>query len=380
LQSEKKTFLKLCELLSLSDGQETHARANIIITNDHWDDILSLANRHRVSPAVWRALESRYGTAVVPDPIARSLGNVFKLNERRNKLILQQFTDAVALLNEHAIVPVALKTLVNMLETPTQELGIWTTRDIDLLVARADFFRAAERLEKHGYVPKTAFNSLMHSYPALYRPGELVGVDLHRDLGPQRMLVAAEEAFSKAKQAQYQGCAVKILVPTHRLLHLLYHDEIQDRRFELGRISLHQLLNFRYLVARYDEQIDWSEVKDRLRLAGFPSLLPSYCYMVEQLLGVKSANFPKVGWRGKLHYRRCIAQMDSRLLQSLMTTWETITPPAMSKKDIEYMAGNTSFIHRLKHRLAFVWDVWRRNGAGIFRKVKLLQRMRVQRR
>jgi hypothetical protein len=316
----------------------------------------------------------------VPGEVARSLGNLFKLNEQRDKLILQQFTNVVALLNEHAIVPVALKTLVNMLETPARELGMWTTRDIDLLVKRSDFFRAAELLENYGYVPKTAFNNLMHSYPALYRPGELVGVDLHRDLGPQRLLVTAEEAFNEAKQIQYQGCAVKILVPTHRLLHLLYHDEIQDRRFELGRISLHQLLNFGYLVRRYDQQINWSEVKNRLRSAGFPSLLPSYCYMAEQLLRVKSANFPKAGWRARLHYSRCIAQMDSRLLQSLMTIWETITPPAVSKKDIEYMAGNTRLIDRLRYRHAFVRDVWQRNGAGIFRKIKLLQRMRVQRR
>src|SRR5262249_31725425 len=156
-------------------------------------------------------------------------------------------------------------------------------------------------LEAHGYTRGAAFPGVLHSYPALSKAGELVSVDLHRDLGPQRSLLSAEEALAQAELVAGLPCRARVLTPTHRLLHLLFHDDIQDRRFELGRISLHQLINFAYLVEADDGRIDWKDLSRRLERAGHGSILPSYCHMAQRLLGVRSPKFPPAGWRAKLH-------------------------------------------------------------------------------
>ena len=148
LGSESKNFLGLCKLLSSSYGEPALEQFRPGIPSDRWGEILALANRHRVSPAMRQALKSGYATAAVPDAIARSLENVYRLNERRNMLIVRQFTEAAALLNRSGIFPAPLKTLVNMLESPADELGKWTTRDIDLLVTRSDFLKAGKLLEE----------------------------------------------------------------------------------------------------------------------------------------------------------------------------------------------------------------------------------------
>lgn len=379
LRSEAKAFAAVCSLLTRDGDDGSYSASAAAFTEQDWTTLLALAKRHRVAPAIWRSLHDRRATTSVPPPVQQALKNIHRLNERRNRIIRDQATGVASLLNADGIQPVLLKTVANILERPLSDIGMWITRDIDLLVERNDFLRAAAILEAHGYAARATFNGLLHSYPALSRVGELVSVDLHRDLGPQRSLLSAEEALAHAELVVGPPCRASVLLPTHRMLHLLFHDEIQDRRFELGRISLHQLINFAYLVETYDDRIDWTEISARLRRAGHGAILPSYCHMAERLLGIRSAKFPPAGWRAKLHYRRCMIHMSSPMLQSAMTTWETLTP-YMSQNRIEYMVGNRGLLFRIRHRLAYAWGVCRRNGYGIFRKIQSLRGMRVKRR
>ncbi|MGH7410375.1 MAG: nucleotidyltransferase family protein, partial [Candidatus Methylomirabilis sp.] len=248
MRSEARVFAAVCSLLTRDGDGGSYTANAAAFTEQDWGPILALAKRHRVAPAIWRSLRDRGAITAVPAPIQQALGNIYQLNERRNKAIRDQATRVASLLNAAGIQPVLLKTIATMSERSPTDIGMWITRDIDLLVERNDFLRAPTILGAHGYAPKKAFDTLLHSYPALFRAGELVSVDLHRDLGPQRNLLSAEEALAQSELVAGLPCRVSALVPTHRVLHLLFHDEIQDRRFELGRISLHQLINFAYLV------------------------------------------------------------------------------------------------------------------------------------
>jgi hypothetical protein len=378
LRSEAETFVILCDLLSNSESKPFPTTPNSLTEQD-WNGLLVLAKRHRVAPALWRSLDRSRTTGAMPNKVRESLKNIYLLNQRRNRIIRTQTLDVASILNAHGITPILLKTVANILESPPNDAATWITRDIDLLVQESEFLLAADILRVHGYSAGAEIYGVAHSYPALSKPGELVSVDLHRDLGPQRKLLSAGEAFARAEAPVGLQCDIKVLNPSDRIFHLLFHAEIQDRRYELGQISLHQLINFRYLVERFASRVDWEEIGVRFERARRSRILPSYCYMAEQLLGISRTEFPPINWRAKLHYQRCKVQLRSPFLQSAMAMWETLTPH-MSQMTIEYLAGDSGPLFRMQHRLSFALRAWRRNGFNLFRKIQQLQSFRVRRR
>jgi hypothetical protein len=347
------------------------------ITGREWELILATANRHRVSPALWANLVRNNVQAAVRQPIQSKLANIYELNKRRNRLIKREALEAVDWLNASGITPLMLKTAVNLLECSEANLGKWVTRDIDLLVDHASFFAAAQILETHGFRAKSPYNPQLHSYPALARAGNVVTIDLHRDIGPQRSMLPVGEALHDARAISEQP-RVLALSPTHRVVHLLYHGEIQDRRYELGNLSLHQLVNFETLLDKFGDQLDWGEVSTRLSRAGGAAVLPSYLYLANRLLSLDHPRWPRASLRARLHYVRCKAQMRSAILTWLVQIWGVITPQ-MSRSRIEYFVGDSGdVLSRTKYRIGYGWGFIHRNGLTIFGKIGKVRQLRMR--
>ena len=310
-------------------------------------------------------------------PVQSKLANIYELNKRRNRLIKREALEAAEWLNASGIVPLMLKTSVNLFESTENELGKWITRDIDLLVDQSSFFPAAQILENHGFRAKSAYNPQLHSYPALARAGNVVTVDLHRDIGPQRSMLPVEEALRDARVISEKP-RILALSPTQRMVHLLYHGEVQDRRYELANVALHQLVNFETLLHKFGDDIDWVEVSERLSRADGAAVLPSYLYLANRLLGLDHSRWPAASLRARLHYGRWHLQMRSPFLTWLVQIWGVITPQ-MSRSRIEYFAGDAGdFLSRTKYRLAFGWSLIQRNGLAIFGKIGKVRQLRMR--
>jgi hypothetical protein len=373
LHKDLWSFLQVCKLLR--DGVDTQAIA--ALTDGEWELILATANRHRVSPAIWANLVRNSVQSAVRQPIQTKLANIYELNTRRNRLIKREAAQAADWLNASGITPLMLKTSVNLLEAAESELGKWVTRDIDLLVDRDSFFPAAQILEHHGFRAKGDYNPQLHSYPALAKSGNVVTIDLHRDVGPQRNVLPVSEALRDARVLSEQP-KILALPPTQRMVHLLYHGEIQDRRHELANVSLHQLVNFETLLRRYGDEIDWADVSARLSRAGSAAVLPSYLYLANRLLGLEHSRWPAPSPRARLHYGRWNLQMRSAFLTWLVQTWGVITP-VMSRSRIEYFGGDAGdALSRTKYRLALGWTLIQRNGLTIFSKIAKVRQLRMR--
>jgi len=373
LHKDLWSFLQVCRLLR--DGLEAQTIA--ALTEGEWELVLAAANRHRVSPAIWANLVRNNVQTAVRPPIQSKLANIYELNKRRNRLIKREAAEAAEWLNASDITPLMLKTSVNLLEAAKSELGKWVTRDIDLLVDQPSFFPAAQILENHGFRAKCVYNSQLHSYPALARAGNVVTIDLHRDVGPQRSVLPVGEALRDARVLSEQP-KILALSPTQRMVHLLYHGEIQDRRYELANVSLHQLVNFETLLRRYGDEIDWAEVSARLSRASSQAILPSYLHLANRLLGLDHSRWPTAGVRARLHYTRWNLQMRSASLTWLVQIWGVITP-LMSRSRIEYFAGDSgNALSRAKFRLALGWNLIQRNGLTIFGKIAKVRQLRMR--
>ena len=366
------SFLQLCSLL-----REDLGRRKLTAMDPDWGGMITLANRHRVTPALWFNLRQKGLDDLAPAAIRSTLANIYNLNNQRNRVIKSEAAEAVERLVSSHIVPVLLKTVVNLFEAPKAEFGIWITRDIDLLVKHASLTHAATALISTGYKAATPFNPALHSYPALSKPGKVVSLDLHRDIGPQRTVLTVEEAMAGAWPLPGNSKAL-VLSPTHRMVHLLYHSELQDRRYELGKISLHQLMNFKYLTERFGHQIDWDEVQARLSNAGGHRILPAYCYTAEQLLGIRHRDWPPASARSRLHLKRCMVQMSFPMLERIVEIWGVVTPQ-MSRHRIEYTIGQgRGALFRLLHRTRLAYGFIQKNGVQIVGKIEKVRQLRTR--
>ena len=135
------SFLQLCSLL-----REDLGRRKLTARIPDWGGVITLANRHRVTPALWFNLRQKGLDDLAPAAIRSTLANIYNLNNQRNRVIKSEAAEAVERLVSSHIVPVLLKTVVNLFEAPKAELGIWITRDIDLLVKHASLTHAATAL------------------------------------------------------------------------------------------------------------------------------------------------------------------------------------------------------------------------------------------
>jgi putative nucleotidyltransferase-like protein len=367
-------FDRLCRLLCGAVDPESLLEICNRFTAPDWQAIVLLANRHRVTPALWRRLREA-GADHIVEPIARAkIYNVYKLNERRNTMIKAQITEAAEALNTNSIAPVLLKTAVKLVERPEDEIGSWVTRDIDMLVEPGCFSMAVETIKSLGYTTKRE-PRLDHSYPALYRPGSVVSIDLHKDIGPQRRVLGTSDGLASAQLigSRSQKIHIYALSPTHQLVHLIFHAQLQDRRHELGQIDLHPMLNFADLLLHQGDRIDWKEVSMRFGREGYTKVLNSYYYLGTQLLGLGHPEWPSPDWRVKFHYTRCRLQLASPRLNSAITLWNAATP-MMDRAHIQYRFGYTgSRLQRGLQRAQFGWDLVKRNrfeGIAKIRRAK----------
>src|SRR5262249_8543919 len=139
--------------------------------------------------------------------------------------------------------------------------------DVDLLVPAGKVEQAIGTAVSLGYSVGSAVPG-GHSV-ALWHPERAASIDLHHDLGPQRNLLAAEEARGRAERVE--ELPLWRLSPTDRAIHNIYHAQIQNRGYRLALLSLQQLCNLGLLLERHGDEIDWGFVGRQFARCGYQS-------------------------------------------------------------------------------------------------------------
>jgi hypothetical protein len=216
-------------------------------------------------------------------------------------------------LEEVGVATIALKGGAILLDEPPQHSCVMMS-DIDLLVSSAKFQKAIKVGSSLGY---TTLHSADQHSAVLRHPEHIAMIDLHVDLGPQRHVLAADEALARA--GRLSNSPLWQLSPTDRAIHNIYHAQIQNRNFQLAILSLHQLCNLGLLIEYCGSRIDWGFVRSRLEEQGYRSAFLAYLYTGQQLLGINVPTDIVFGRPQRLHYRRIMLQLDWRWLHNLVT-------------------------------------------------------------
>ena len=209
---------------------------------------VGLCRRCDVLPSVHAALERGGRLSLVGERAAADLGEARRKCRMDNLLLLARVERALDALREAGIVPVVLKGL-DVLHRFGVGFDARTLDDADLLVAKADFPRAAEALEAAGWSgpaepERTHWLRSSHEMP-LRSPGPVeVAFELHWDLGQEkRYRIPMDEVLARAVPLRVAGRDALRLedhdAAAHLLLHHLQH--YFDRRLkwalDLGRIA-----------------------------------------------------------------------------------------------------------------------------------------------
>lgn len=287
------------------------ARPARIDARTDWPGLLLAANQALLGPALAAALRRPGPRARVPRDVALYLDRLLALNTARNERLAAQTAEAAGALNAAGIVPVALKgtiALVGPEPSPTRMLC-----DIDLLVPPRAEDRARAVLEALGYRCARINPDARHEIGGFGRPGDMAMIDLHdRPLSlPAQAAGRACETLSNrdlrraARLRCWRGARVAVPSPAHRLLHLVLHDQLQDRDHFAGRLNLRHLLDIAHLLRSHPE-VDVGELLGRLAPSGVAGAAESHLLAAHELYGAPLP--PRAATvRARLHHARRLA-------------------------------------------------------------------------
>ncbi len=307
-----------------------------------WRDLLALADRELLTPALWVRLRDRDWARDLPSEVALQLRRRHAVNLIRNGRMRAELERVIGRLNEVEIEPIVLKGGVDLLVPRYPDRGARVTRDVDIFVAKADIDRAIAALGLLGYSPVPREVPFTTYYVDLAAPSCVAPIDLQWYISSQRDVLSPDEAVAASLPVTIGDMRFRTLSPGHQIIHNVLHSELQDRGSDVGMVWLRQLFDLAVLRRRYDDTLDWQEIWDHFTRRGLGAVLRNRLYMADRLLGLPPpAGFePSIG--AKLHYRRCLAQLRWGWAREISRTWATLTSPFDARLlDVTYACGTS---------------------------------------
>ena len=240
--------------------------------------------------------------------------------------------EVARILNLIGIEPMVLKGGTHLFDDLFGDLGFRMLRDLDLLIPETRLMDAVGVLLEHGYKIHGKGEPWTYQFRMMYREGDLVVVELHRHVGEQRHLLSPEEAFRHAVPLSAPSePRVLSLCPTHRVLHSIFHAEIQNRAFELRWIPLRELVDLIYLERKYRDSIDWQDIRRRLGIVA-----EVHVELASTLLDMPRP-WPATA-RSSRHARQRVRLYGIRWLGAVQDRWIAVTHP-FKRSNIDYLYG-----------------------------------------
>ena len=252
-----------------------------------WVEVLDLADRHGVTPALHRNLQS--AGVVVPPEIRQRLRETTLAIGARNARALGHVGRLLKDLRAARIDLAVLKG-ADLVERVHADVSLRPMADVDLLVRADDLTKASALLASKGYVPAAhppgdehqgAIDENLHVEP-VQRPGGPL-VELHYAIAvPARVGgVDMDGIWTRMESARVGGADTLVLAPEDLVLHLCIHVAIHHG----FRSRLVQLMDLEAVLGRLGDRIDWATLERRAREWGVLRAVALTFALAERLLG-----------------------------------------------------------------------------------------------
>jgi hypothetical protein len=272
-----------------------------------WNELLEVANRAFLTPALCVSLSHESLSSAVPDSVASYLAELSRLNRVRNGRLRQQLAELVAALNERGVTPLLLKGAgVLFARDDSYALSRMVT-DLDILVAPDQGAAALAVLAERGYRSMSDRAPPTHTLGDFVRPQDVGAVDLHVALLTEPALLPLDDVMVRATDHAVGGLHVRLLSPTDRALHLLLHDLIQDHGLHDGRLNIRHLHEFAVLAA--GARIDWPALRAHLARHRLQAALDLWLLASGEFFGTRPALSGRPSLRARLLFRLALLRL-----------------------------------------------------------------------
>jgi hypothetical protein len=281
-----------------------------------WEAVVSLANNHLLTPAMWVALKKKNLTAELPDELRDYLHELHQMSKERNAKLRAQLLEAVRRLNRIDITPVLLKGAMHLVTDVYGDTGARIMTDIDLLVPREKIDACLPALHDLGYEAEedihNDYHEDHHHCAPLFRPGDYGSLEIHRSLTENTYadILPTEIGLAEAQPLEFQGLSMKVLSPTHRLLHNILHSQLVDHNHADGIFPLRSLHEVVTESTANQQRVDWSIIQSRMEQHKRGKALGAYLYMAHTLFGMSFPKGMEKTLSSQLYYQRCCAQLS----------------------------------------------------------------------
>jgi len=140
--------------------------------------------------------------------------------------------------------------------------------------------------------------------------GTVAVIEIHRTPGPQRTLLTVDEAYAASTAVAIDGGRFRVMAPTHRLIHFLFHGQVQDFHYWFARPQFRMLLDIARLMETRQDEIDWAQVVRRFRGQGYGQVVGGTAALLEAWFGVSPPAAVPIGARDWRYVTKCEAGLD----------------------------------------------------------------------
>lgn len=350
---------------ALRDNRQTNAsddalRAEIRAGQPPWEAVVSLpANNHLLTPALWVALNNKGLADDLPEDLYHYLQELHQLSVERDRHL--HLLEAVRQLNTAGIVPVLLKGGKHLVTTIYADPGVRIMSDIDLLVSRADITSAHNALQQLGYQPiedvHGDYHDEFHHCTPLFRPGDYGTLEIHRSLAenPYEAILPTAVALMELEPLEFEGTRMKVLSPTHRILHNIVHSQLVDHLHVNGIIPLRSLHEVVTEQSAANVNVDWLTIKGQMEQHKRARVLHTYLFIAHKLFAMPYPVETRPTLASRLYYRRCCAQLTWRQANEWGLRLGRYSPDMMNECygcGSGWLAVNRSRIRRFANRFS----------------------------
>lgn len=234
---------------------------------NNWDDLLHQAEYHGLAPLLHHHVTAAGIDVDVPDTFIRGLRLLSLRHKQANRLLLESLQQILSLLAKEGIRCLVLKgAALSQMVYPDN--GLRPMRDIDLLLAKKDVYRAHELLKNEQYHDSGEVlpQGYYHLSP-LFRnvDGMRVCVELHHGLFPNDPPYYEQldftELYNNRQEFDAGGVKAYTLAGEEMLWHLFQHGFHAPLTYESFRlISVADIVS---LVEARMGEVDWIKVGGR---------------------------------------------------------------------------------------------------------------------
>ena len=137
---------------------ESEILNGIEIYNINFDNLMKLASRHLMLPALFFNINKKNISYLFPEDFIEYIKNIYSINKARNTILLKEAKELSELLYKNNINHIFLKGTALLLSNVFEDIGERMIGDIDFIIQHKDEQKVEKVLEKNNYSTTNIFD------------------------------------------------------------------------------------------------------------------------------------------------------------------------------------------------------------------------------